>query len=57
MFTPNTDISKAEPIDVQIYQLGNTTMQMYQLIGIINDEQVPGFESILSYMDESFSFC
>ena len=29
---------------------------MYQLIGITNDEKVPGLESILNYMNEiSFS--
>ena len=43
----------AEPIHVQIDALGNNIIQMYQIIGIINDEQVPGFESILNYMSES----
>ena len=26
---------------------------MYQLMGIINDEQVPGLDSILNYMNEN----
>ena len=49
---PKTDISLAEPIDVQLDELGNTTIQMYQLTGIINDEQVGGIESLLNYMNE-----
>ena len=39
MFLLKTDISIAEPIEVQIYELGNNTTQMYQLIGNINDEK------------------
>ena len=54
IFIPQTNISIAEPIDVQIYELGNNTTQMYQFIGITNDEKVPGLESILNYMKESF---
>ena len=38
MFIPKTDISIAEPIEVQIDELSNSTTQVYQLIGIINDE-------------------
>ena len=53
MFIPKTDISIAEPIEVQIDELGNNTIQMYQLIGIINDEQVGGLESLLNYMNEN----
>ena len=34
IFIPKTDTSIAEPIDVQIDELGNNTIQMYQLIGI-----------------------
>ena len=50
------DISIAEPIDVQIDELGNDNIQMYQLIGIISDEKVGGLESLLNYTDEnSFS--
>ena len=52
MFIPQTSISIAEPIDVQIYQFGNHMFTMYQLIGIINDETVPGLGSILNYMNE-----
>ena len=53
MFIPKTDISIAEPIDVQIDEKGNNITQMYQLIGIINDEKVPGLENILNYMNEN----
>ena len=31
---PKSGFSIAEPIDVQIDELGNNTIQMYQLIGI-----------------------
>ena len=51
IFIPKSDISIAEPIDAQINELGNNTLQMYQLIGIINDEKV-GLESSLNYMNE-----
>ena len=54
MFIPKTDISIAEPIEVQIDELSNSTTQVYQLIGIINDEQVGGLESLLHYMNEHF---
>ena len=54
MFVPKADISIAEPIDVQIYELGNSTIQVYQLIGIINDERVGGLESLLNHMSEHF---
>ena len=50
---PQTCISIAEPIDVQIDELGNNIIQMYQLIGIINDEKVHGLERILKYMNEN----
>ena len=46
-----TNISIAEPIDVRINELGNNIIQMYQFIGIINDETVPGLESILNHMN------
>ena len=52
IFIPKTDISIAEPIEAQIDELGNNITQMYQLIGIINDEKV-GLESLLNYMDEN----
>ena len=49
-----TEISIVEPIDVQIDELGNNTTQMYQPIGIINDEKAGGLESLLNYMNENF---
>ena len=54
MLIPKTDISIAEPIDVQIDELGNNTVQMYHFIGVINDEKVYGLESTLNYMKENF---
>ena len=54
MFIPKTDISIAEPIEVQIDELGNNTIQMYQFLGVINDEKVGGLESLLHYMNEHF---
>ena len=54
MFVPKNDISIAEPIDVQIDELGNGVIQMYQLMGIINDEKVGGLEPLLSYMGDNF---
>ena len=54
MFLHKVDISIAEPIEVQIDELGNGTIQMYQLIGVINDEAVGGLESLLNYMNEHF---
>ena len=53
MFIPKTDISIAEPIEVQMDELGNNTIQMYQFIGTINDEEVGGLESLLTYMNDS----
>ena len=49
IFITQASISIAEPIDVQIDELGNNIIQMYQFIGIINDEQVPGLENVLNY--------
>ena len=37
IFIPKADINIAEPIDVQIDQLGNNMTQMCQPIGIISD--------------------
>ena len=54
MFLLRTDISIAEPIDVQIDELGNNTSQMYQPVGIINDDKV-GLEPLLNYMNKNFS--
>ena len=53
IFLPQTDISIAEPIGVQTDELGNNIIQMYQLIGIITDEKVPGLESISNHMAEN----
>ena len=53
MFIPKTNISIAEPVDVQMDELGKNITQMYHFIGI-NDEQVLGAESILHYMNEIF---
>ena len=53
IFIPKTVISIAEPIDVHIDELGNNIIQMYQLIGIINDERVPGLENIFNYINEN----
>jgi len=47
------DIAVAELVDVQLNELGPIT-QMYQFIGGINDNRVPGLESILNYIDENF---
>ena len=53
MFIPKPDISIAEPIEVQIDELGNNIFQMYQLTGTINDEDVGGLEPLLTYMSEN----
>ena len=37
-----------------INYVGNDITTMYQLIGIITNEKVPGLESILNYMNEDF---
>ena len=55
MLIPKTDISIAEPVEVQMGELGNGNFQMYQLIGIINDEKVCGLEPLLNYEWKSFS--
>ena len=47
------NIAVAELVDVQLNELGPIT-QMYQFIGDINDNRVPGLESILNYIDENF---
>ena len=54
MFKPKSDTSIAEPIDVQIDELGNNTIHMYQLIGNINYEKVGGLEPLLNCMNENF---
>ena len=52
---PNSGISIAEPYDVQIDELGNHVITMYQFIGDINDTKVGGSESLLNYMSENLS--
>ena len=47
------NIAVAELVDVQLNEFGPVT-QMYQFIGDINDNRVPGLESILNYIDENF---
>ena len=54
MFIHKTGISIAEPIEVQIDELGNNTIQMYQPIGIINDEKAGGLDSLFNYMNKLF---
>ena len=54
IFIPQTSISIAEPIGVQIDELGNNTIQMYQLICTINNEKEGGLESLLNYMNKNF---
>ena len=53
IFTPNSDISIAEPYDVTIDELGNNVITMYQVIGDINDTKAGGLESLLDYMNEN----
>ena len=45
---PYGDIAVAELVDVQLNGLG-PVIQMYQFIVDINNERVPGLESILNY--------
>ena len=51
---PCGDIAIAELVDVQIHELGNNVIQLYQFVGDINDKRVPGLESILYYISENF---
>ena len=53
MLFPYGDIAVAELVGVQLNGLGPVT-QMYHFIGDINDERVPGLESILNYINENF---
>ena len=50
---PYGDIAVAELIDVQTDETGNNVTQMYQLIGAINDERVPGPASSLNYINDN----
>ena len=43
----------AGPYDVQIDEMGDNIIQMYQFIGDINDTKVAGLESLLNYMNEN----
>ena len=52
MFIPRINISIAEPFDVQIDELGNNSIQLYQFVGDIGDTKVPGSERIPNYMNE-----
>jgi len=54
IFIPKTDISVAEPIEVQLDEFGDNIITMYQFIGPINDTKVGGLESLLNYMNENF---
>ena len=54
IFIPKSDISVAEPIEVQIDELGDNIITMYQFIGDINDTTVGGLESLLTYMNGNF---
>ena len=54
IFITRSDISTAVPYDVQIDELGNNVFTMYQFIGPINDEKLPGLESLLNYTTENF---
>ena len=50
---PYGDIAVAGLVDVQLNDLG-PVVQMYQFIGGINDERVPGLEPILNYINGNF---
>ena len=54
IFIPTANISIAEPYDVQIDELGDNIIQMYQFTGTINDTKVAGLESLLNYINENF---
>ena len=54
IFMNKNIISTAEPYDVQIDEMGDNIIQMYQFIGDINDTKVAGLESLLNYMNENF---
>ena len=48
------NISIAEPVEIQIDGLGNTVTTMYQFVGGINVNTVPGSESTLNYINDDF---
>ena len=45
IFIPTSDIGIAEPYEVQIDELGNNVITMYQFTGDIHDTKVAGLES------------
>ena len=45
---PKSDISVAGPYDVQIAELGDNTITMYQFIGDVNGTKVGGLEGLLN---------
>ena len=54
IFIPTSNISISEPYEVQIDELGNNIITMYQFLGDINDTKVAGLESLLNYIHENF---
>ena len=48
------DISIAEPVETQTDELGNNVIAMYQFVGDIHDNKVPGLESVLNYRNGNF---
>ena len=54
IFLPKSDISFAEPYDVQLAELGDNIITMYQIVGDINDTKAGGLESLFNYMNENF---
>ena len=43
------NISIAEPVEIQIDESVNNVITMYEFVGDINDNKVPGLESITLY--------
>ena len=54
IFRHKSDISIAEPCDVQIDELGDKVITMYQFVGDINDTKVGGLEPLFNDMNENF---
>ena len=52
MLISKSDISVAESYYVQIGELGDNGITMYQFIGDINDTKVGGLESLLDYTND-----
>ena len=53
-FMNKSTSSTAEPYDVQIDEMGDNIIHMYQFIGDINDTKVAGLGSLLNYMNKNF---